>query len=326
MPMNQHAWPSAAPVAAASAAHRAARCSRAAGQRLRPARAGRAAGRRGPSRAAIAATLPQPHFAPKAKNVIFCFMDGGVSHVDSFDPKPKLDELDGKAVHRIEEPDRQRQPPVAEEPVDVPAARPVRACRSASCFRTSPACADDLAVIRSMKADLPLHSTGVLFLHTGVNNAGRPSLGSWVNYGLGSENQNLPGFVVLSFGVVPCGGLENFSSGFLPASHQATLFARRRHADRQHRARPTRTPASSRPSSPCSREQDDGVLRSRWAADDAVESAIRNYETGLPHAVAGARRARPGPRNGGDAEAVRHRFARSRRSGCTASSACGPGG
>jgi len=87
--------------------------------------------------------------------------------------------------------------------------------------------ADDLAVIRSMKADLPIHSTGVLFLHTGSNNAGRPSFGSWVNYGLGSENQNLPGFVVLSFGVVPCGGLENFSNGFLPANQQATLL----HAD-----------------------------------------------------------------------------------------------
>ena len=62
-----------------------------------------------------------------------------------------------------------------------------------------------------MKADLPLHSTGVLFLHTGANNAGRPSLGSWVTYGLGSENRNLPGFVVLNFDTVPCGGLGRFS-------------------------------------------------------------------------------------------------------------------
>src|SRR5439155_2788729 len=83
---------------------------------------------------------------------------------------------------------------------------------------------DDIAVVRSMKADLPLHSTGVLLLHTGLNNAGRPSFGSWVNYCLGSENKNLPGFVVLSFDVVPCGGLENFSSGFLPANHQGTLL------------------------------------------------------------------------------------------------------
>ena len=96
-----------------------------------------------------------------------------------------------------------------------------------------------------MKADLPLHSTGVLFLHTGLNNAGRPSLGSWINYGLGSENRNLPGFVVLSFGVVPCGGLETFSSGFLPANHQATLF----HAE----GTPIdniRTPVANAPGSP----------------------------------------------------------------------------
>src|SRR5215207_7521155 len=67
---------------------------------------------------------------------------------------------------------------------------------------------------RSRRADLPLHSTGVLFLHTGSNNAGRPSLGSWVTYGLGSASRNLPGFVVLNFDVIPCGGLENFSAGF----------------------------------------------------------------------------------------------------------------
>src|SRR6516164_11387626 len=84
--------------------------------------------------------------------------------------------------------------------------------------------ANDLAVIRSMRADLPLHSTGVLLLHTGSNNAGRPSMGAWATYGLGSVNRNLPGFVVLNFDVVPCGGLENFSSGFLPARHQASIF------------------------------------------------------------------------------------------------------
>src|SRR5439155_22986427 len=85
-------------------------------------------------------------------------------------------------------------------------------------------CVDDIAVIRSMKADLPIHSTGVLLLHTGHNLADRPSLGSWMSYGLGSENENLPGYVVLSFGHVPVGGLENFSSGCLPANHQATLL------------------------------------------------------------------------------------------------------
>ena len=221
-------------------------------------------------------SLPQPHFAPRAKNVIFCFMDGGVSHVDSFDPKPKLAELDGK--------------PFTESTIPRPTAI-ASGCKSPWAFQQHgqsgmpvselfphiATCADDLAVIRSMKADLPLHSTGVLFLHTGSNNAGRPSLGSWVNYGLGSENRNLPGFVVLSFGVVPCGGLENFSSGFLPASHQATLFA----ADGtpiDNIAPGRQGPReSSGPSSTCFAQQDGDFARS-LGGDDAVEAAIRNYE------------------------------------------------
>jgi len=137
-------------------------------------------------------------------------------------------------------------------------------------------CVDDLAVIRSMKADLPLHSTGVLRLHTGVNNAGRPSLGSWVNYGLGSENENLPGFVVLSFGVVPCGGLENFSAGFLPANYQATLFAADgtpidniQRADADVRVQAAKLALLRR---------EDELFAQSLGGDDAVESAIKNYE------------------------------------------------
>jgi hypothetical protein len=127
-----------------------------------------------------------------------------------------------------------------------------------------------------MKADLPLHSTGVLHLHTGVNNAGRPSLGSWVTYGLGSENRNLPGFVVLSFGVVPCGGLETYSSGFLPASYQATLFQADGTpidnivpADRDRRIQEAKLALL--------RQQDRAFAQS-LGGDDAVESAIRNHE------------------------------------------------
>src|SRR5205085_420824 len=130
------------------------------------------------------------------------------------------------------------------------------------------------------KADLPLHSTGVLFLHTGINNAGRPSLGSWISYGLGSENRNLPSFVVLSFGVVPCGGLENFSSGFLPANHQATLF----HAEGAAIDN-IRPPVAHAPGSPSSQAAMLDLLRGQDAAfarstggDGAVSSAIRNYE------------------------------------------------
>src|SRR5271154_4377396 len=158
-------------------------------------------------------TNPKPHFAPKAKNVIFCFMDGGVSHVDSFDPKLGLDKHDGQEYKSgrkwLRSPWKFRPHGKSGLPVS-------------ELFPHIASCADDLAVIRSMKAELPLHSTGVLLLHTGHNNAGRPSLGSWTTYGLGSDNRNLPGFVVLSFGVVPSGGLENFANRFLPPPPQAT--------------------------------------------------------------------------------------------------------
>jgi hypothetical protein len=219
--------------------------------------------------------LPQPHFTPKAKNVIFCFMDGGVSHVDSFDPKPKLDELDGKPFTESKNPTANGNRLWLKSPW---AFKKYRECGLpvSDLFPNIASCADDLAVIRSMQADLPIHSTGVLFLHTGSNVAGRPSLGSWVNYGLGSENRNLPGFVVLSFGVVPCGGLENYSSGFLPASQQATLLA----ADGTplDNIQPgDKDPRIQRAKLALLKEQDAAFSRS-LGSDDAVESAIKNYE------------------------------------------------
>ncbi len=218
---------------------------------------------------------PRPHASPRVKNVIFCFMDGGVSHVDSFDPKPKLAELDGQAFTASKNPtangNRQwLKSPWAFQPSGE-SGLPV-----SSLFPHIARCADDLAVIRSMKADLPIHSTGVLFLHTGSNAAGRPSLGSWVNYGLGSENQNLPGFVVLSFGVVPCGGLENFSNGFLPASHQATLFqADGLPIDNIH---PADANARVQQTKLALLRNQDAAFSASLAGNDAVESAIRNYE------------------------------------------------
>ena len=226
-------------------------------------------------RAEMTREMPRPHFAPRAKRVIFCFMDGGVSHVDSFDPKPQLDAADGKAFTESKNPTADGNRQWLKSPWTFrqhgESGLPV-----SELFPHIAACADDLAVIRSMKADLPVHSTGVLRLHTGSNNAGRPSLGSWTTYGLGSENENLPGFVVLSFGVVPCGGLENFSSGFLPASHQASMF----HADG--------TPIENiEPADKDRRIQqaklavlvaEDKAFSQSLSGSDAVESAIKNYE------------------------------------------------
>jgi hypothetical protein len=217
----------------------------------------------------------RPHFQPQARNVIFCFMDGGVSHVDSFDPKPKLAELDGKPTGKIDNPTANQNRKWLKSPWSFKphgkSGLPI-----SELFPHIASCADDLAVIRSMKADLPIHSTGVLFLHTGANTAGRPSFGSWVTYGLGSENRNLPGFVVLSFGVVPCGGLENFSSGFLPATHQATLL-RADGTPIDNIVPADRDQGAQRAKLDLLRQQD-RAFSAALGSDDAVEAAIRNYE------------------------------------------------
>ncbi|MCY2962233.1 MAG: DUF1501 domain-containing protein [Planctomycetota bacterium] len=219
--------------------------------------------------------LPLPHFEAPAKRVIFLFMDGGVSHVDSFDPKPKLSELDGKPFTESKNPTAAGARQWLGSPWKFQrhgqSGMPI-----SELFPHIATCADDLAVVRSMTADLPLHSTGVLRLHTGSNNAGRPSLGSWVSYGLGSENQNLPAFVVLSFGVIPCGGLETYGNGFLPASFQATTF--------QADGIPIRNLVPADKDARIQRAKlellraTDADFSHALGVDDAVESAIRNYE------------------------------------------------
>src|SRR6187402_1126405 len=171
-----------------------------------------------------------PHFAPRAKSVIFLFMDGGVSHVDSFDPKPRLQKENGQTL---------------------PIARPkiVRAVSTSllaspfefrqygqsgafvsNLFPEIAQHADDLCIVRSMVADHSEHTAANYFMHSGSGLQGRPSLGAWVTYGLGSSSRNLPGYVVLENGMIPPGGLDMFGSGFLPANFQASLFHSGPHA------------------------------------------------------------------------------------------------
>lgn len=215
------------------------------------------------------------HFDAKAKNVIFCFLDGGVSHVDSFDPKPKLADVDNQSAGKIDNPTANANRKWLRSPWKF---RQHGECGMpvSELFPHIASCVDDIAVIRSMKADLPIHATGVLFLHTGWNNAGRPSLGSWVNYGLGNETENLPGFVVLSFGVVPCGGLENYSNGFLPATYQATML----NADGipLDNIRPGDSDARIQRAKLDILKVQDAAFSRSLGGNDAIESAIRNYE------------------------------------------------
>jgi hypothetical protein len=168
--------------------------------------------------------LPQPpHYAAKAKSVIFLYMSGGVSHVDSWDPKPKLFADAGKTYSVNEFQGRKgdyrmflKRPqwdfsPHGQCGIEV-----------SSLFPHIAGCVDDLCVIRSMQSDHTNHYEATLGIHTGSFTFARPSVGAWVSYGLGTENRNLPSFVVIA-PQSPYAGGQVWGSDFLPGSHQGTL-------------------------------------------------------------------------------------------------------
>ena len=186
----------------------------------------------GDGRAATSAVNPlapkKPHFPGKAKNVIFLFMEGAPSQMDLFDPKPALAKWAGKPL-----PESLIQQTklafIKKDATVLPSSRtfkPYGQCgmELSDYIPGIASCADDICLVRSMHTDAFNHHPGQLLLMTGFMNAGRPSFGSWVTYGLGSESQNLPGFVVLSSGAGTSGGATNFGSGFLPSVYQGTMF------------------------------------------------------------------------------------------------------
>src|SRR5947209_1997729 len=163
-----------------------------------------------------------PMFAPRAKRVIFLFMSGGPSHVDLFDPKPKLGEYVGKPLP-FEQPKLVRTRTVNCLPSPFKFRKHGQAGIEVSdLFPQVATCVDDLCVIRSMVADNINHNGACLQMNTGEQAFSRPSMGSWLTYGLGSENQSLPGFVVISPSQ-PAQGAPLWSSSFLPAAYQGTL-------------------------------------------------------------------------------------------------------
>jgi Protein of unknown function (DUF1501) len=168
----------------------------------------------------------QPHFAPKAKSVIFLFMYGGPSQVDTFDYKPALYPLDGKT---IQVKTKGRGGPKNEGRVVGPKwkFKQYGQCGKyvSDLFPHVAQCVDDIAFIHSMTADSPLHGSAMLQMNSGKILSGSPCLGSWVNYGLGTANQNLPGFVVMLDPTGgPISGAKNWSSGYMPAVYQGTIL------------------------------------------------------------------------------------------------------
>lgn len=217
--------------------------------------------------------LPSPHHRPTARNVIFLYMDGGPGQMDTFDPKPVLTDMHGKPF------------PMKKAPTQFDSNgnclgtpwnfQPGGECGTpvSDLFPHVREMADELLVVRSMTSPFNEHTNANYFLHTGFGLAGRPSMGAWATYGLGSENRDLPGFVVLDGGLTPPGGLQCFGNAFLPATHQGSLLR----------------PADEALANVSPREDIDRQRRKlglvealdrglRSAGNDRIESAIRNQE------------------------------------------------
>lgn len=218
----------------------------------------------------------EPHFEPTAKNVIFLYMNGGPSQIDTFDPKPLLDKENGQ-------PFKMKIEPTQFNNIGTTLASPWKfnnygesGIPVSDLFPKVAGQIDDIAVIRSMTSEFSEHTNANYFLHTGSGLQGRPSMGAWVTYGLGSECQDLPGYVVLNGGLIPSGGLDNFKSGFLPASYEASIFA----AGESPLANIRRLEANAKLQKnklALMQQLDAGVL-DRLGHVDSLESAIANYE------------------------------------------------
>ncbi|GIW98235.1 MAG: sulfatase [Pirellulaceae bacterium] len=229
------------------------------------------------AQAATSGILKRLHHPPRATSVIFLYMDGGPGQMDTFDPKPALQRWHGK-------PFPTKREPTQFDNVGNTLASPWNFRQYgesglwiSDLFPHVAEVADELCVIRSMTSKFSEHTSANYFLHTGLGVVGRPSMGAWAVYGLGTEAEDLPGFVVLNGGLIPPGGLDNFASGFLPAAYQGSIFsptgdpianlrssseaAPRRIAARRHLLR-----------------QLDRQYADRTGHADPVESAIRNYE------------------------------------------------
>ena len=222
-----------------------------------------------------------PPFPARAKHCIFIFMEGGVSQIDLFDPKPRLKELDGQKM-----PDsltkNVRFAFLQKDTAKLMASpHPFRRYGQSGLEMSSllphlGACADDLALVRSMHTEAFNHHPGELLMYCGSQLPGRPSIGSWVNYALGSASQNLPGYVVLTAGRVPSGGNTMFGSGFLPSSLAGVRF-RDQGEPVQDLANPPGITAEMRHYG-LDALRDLNQLRQKTVGDPEIASRIASYE------------------------------------------------
>ena len=228
------------------------------------------------SKEAAGALAAESRHEAKATSVIFLYMDGGPSQVDTFDPKPLLDKENGNPI-------KMKTPPTQFNNVGKVLASPWKfknygesGLPVSDLLPHTATCADDLCVIHSMTSNFSEHTFANYFLHSGSGMQGRPSMGAWTTYGLGTECKELPGFIVLNGGLIPPGGLDNFGSGFLPASFQGSVFK----AGKMPVADVARGEATAALQQNKLKllKQLDGAAMSARGTDNALESAVANYE------------------------------------------------
>ncbi|MDG2133388.1 MAG: DUF1501 domain-containing protein [Phycisphaerales bacterium] len=226
-----------------------------------------------PNRVGRDGMLPSPHHAAKARSVIFLYMDGGPGQMDTFDPKPRLTDMHGRPFPMEKSPTQFDSNgnclgtpwefrPGGESGTPV-----------SDLFPHVRKMADEILVVRSMTSPFNEHTNANYFLHTGLGLAGRPSMGAWATYGLGSENRDLPGFVVLDGGLIPPGGLACFGNAYLPATHQASVL--RPAEEVLANVKPRESIDRQRRKLGLVEAFDRGI---RASGDDRIESAIRNQE------------------------------------------------
>ncbi len=219
-----------------------------------------------------------PRREAKVDSVIFCYMSGGVSHVDSFDPKPDLAMRHGQPMPVPVQPTMfNNNGNIMASPWEA-APRGQSGLIMTDLFPRIAECADDLTLLRGMSTKVNEHAQGNYMFHTGFPFMGHPSAGAWISYGLGSANQDLPSFIVLQSGsaTTPHGGVGVFSSGYLPAQHQASILKSDSETPLAF-VRPSQSEARQKSSLSFINAVDGDFFRE--APDSRVAAAIANYET-----------------------------------------------
>lgn len=233
-----------------------------------------------PSERGRGALAPKsPQFKARAKQVVHLFMNGGPSQVDTFDPKPMLSKQHGQPLPASLRTER-KTGAAMRSPFEFKKYGKSGLEVSDLFAKTATACADDLCVIRSMQADVPNHEPSLLLMNCGDSRLPRPSMGSWVTYGLGSENQNLPGFIAMCPGGLPVSGVQNWRSAFIPGAYQGT-YIDTQHSDIQKLIENIRNtganPEEQRKQVDLIRLLNERHQRTR-EADNRLETRIQSFE------------------------------------------------